>query len=272
MECHEYDSDSIPNMPPDTVWLKKHVRHAIVHFDGNYSELEWEGYKAQNSIDSVNFIKAWPLFSQFLQQYENVEKISIHLNSDLVTKYLCQPFHLPQTITQLKKLELLNLYGDGERYPVSLPPEILQIKRLTSLGFYNDSYYTDLERLKNNKKIKYLRIQSIMITDGFPLWLYEMTNLRGLSLSCCFVKPGTKWDFVDMTTIPNGISKLKKLNHLGLGQIGCASGITHLPIEELCSMKKLESIDVYSGNFFKNKAQIEQLKKHLDTYYFNTFE
>lgn len=249
------------NLPIDTAWLEKNVRHLCVYFRGQYN-----GYlQENNTIDSINFIKEWALFERFLRRHKNIKTIHLTLSSDLITQYLGRDFYLPAAITQLKKLRNLRISTDSWTYnkTVTMPPEILRIKHLEELSLRSSEVYMGLEQLRGHK-IKCLRLTNCIAAESFPLWLYDLPDLKILDFNFSVIKPDDKTE-VPITTLPDGISKLKKLRTLVLGPY---YELSHLPVEELCKMKKLGYLVVISPSFFANKVQITQLKNCFKEYKF----
>jgi hypothetical protein len=159
---------------------------------------------------------------------------------------------------------------------VGIPMELLQLKKLKSLTFRNIDF-RNIEVIASLKKLERLDLSCSMLGIDFPVWLYNLKNLEILRIDIKLVaynnpsdnnlrydKRSNSYDYA----IPNGISKLNKLQYLSIGMF-MGVCIKNMPIDEICTMKKIKSIDIYSDSFFANEKEKEKIRKNIESYFFS---
>lgn len=265
----------------DTNRLYEQVRHLKINFWSNYYHFPADFEIKRAEADSIDFRKEWDLFVNHLGKFKNLKNLVIIMDPALVTRYLNKEFYLPPAITRLKKLEKIALtVGSGDMEWIGLPMELLQIKQLKELRL-QDINCRNIELLASLKQLTRLRLISCStLSSTFPVWLYDMKNLKGLTIDIelCSnnIKIGKLRDqFILQKThnhydIPAGISKLRHLESLTLGRSNGYGGyILNIPTDEICAMKKLKFVQINSSRFFNNEYEKDKIKKSKKEYAFS---
>ena len=266
-----YQPGNLDGINIDTNWLYQHVRYLKASFwseRNGYSTDDDNIWAKRDKADSVDFIKEWSLFAEHLGKFKNLERLVLIIEPTLITHYLGKEFYLPPAITTLKKLRRVDIDSmNPSNEFVGVPMELFKIKKLEELRF-RDLNFRNIEVLVGLNRLKKLHLICSIMSSEFPVWLYDMKKLEGLAISIDLEydtkpNPGTY-------ALPAGISKLKHLKFLAVGMFD-ARVITKFPIDEICSMKSLRSIHIYSRTFFYNEADKNKIRKSIPSYFFSDY-
>ncbi|MWV69081.1 leucine-rich repeat domain-containing protein [Helicobacter saguini] len=147
---------------------------------------------------------------------------------------------IPKEIAKLRNLKVLNI---TYHQLSSLPDEICELEKLEEI-FITDGAYDYLITLPQNignlKKLKKLKIGKV---KALPASIGDLENLEILD---CFLEPHS---------VPKEIANLHNLQYLCIR----FDKACEFPIECICNMTKLETLDICGGTFKALPACIKNL-------------